>query len=223
MPSSLALTEVCVVSLSAMRLTMLWSVAFDQVPCQPAPRNCGSTPLVMKLSICAAVMLAAAGAFLVKPKNDDEGGVECGLGGRAGAGEIVDRLDVGVDAGKQMFAVVAGVEDRGQPLQRCLGVGLRDDGRRIARDAGVSVDRKLCAALEIWPSEFCVDESRARQPARWNRRCPSAVRDRARRSRPGAVRAPSARPMSATRPVETSFCALISSLCVRMQRIAHRL
>jgi hypothetical protein len=46
-PSLLALTEVWVVSLSAMRLTICWSVAFDQVPCQPEPRNCSSTLLVM--------------------------------------------------------------------------------------------------------------------------------------------------------------------------------
>ncbi len=51
-----------------MRLTILWSVAFDQLACQPAPRNCGSSAVVMKASICAVVMLAACGSFWAKPK-----------------------------------------------------------------------------------------------------------------------------------------------------------
>ena len=68
MPSLLALTEVSVVSLSAMRLTIFWSVAFDQLACQPAPRNCGSTAAVEEGVHLAAVMFAAAASVCVKPK-----------------------------------------------------------------------------------------------------------------------------------------------------------
>ena len=51
MPCSLALTDVCVVSFNEMRLVIWSSVALDQLVCQPEPRNCGSTAVVMKSSI----------------------------------------------------------------------------------------------------------------------------------------------------------------------------
>ncbi len=51
-----------------MRLVIASSVAFDQLASQPAPRNCGSTAVVRKSSIWVAVMPAAAGSVLEKPK-----------------------------------------------------------------------------------------------------------------------------------------------------------
>lgn len=56
-PSVLALIEDSVVSLSEIRLTICWSVAFDQLAFQPAPMNCGITSLVMKSLIWVAVIV----------------------------------------------------------------------------------------------------------------------------------------------------------------------
>ena len=84
-----------------------------------------------------------------------EGSVEGSLGGRAGGREIVDRLDVGVDAGEQMFAIEAGVEDRRQRLQRALGaaasVTMVEASPETLRWSGST--RKFCAASESWSSD----------------------------------------------------------------------
>ena len=106
MPSLLALTDVSVVSLSVMRLTIVWSVAFDQLACQPAPRNCGSSAVVEEgRPSAAAVMLAAAGSFWVKPKCVWNAASKAVLAGEPAALKSFDRLHVGVDAGEEMLAV----------------------------------------------------------------------------------------------------------------------
>ena len=89
------------------------------------------------------------------------------------------------------------------------------DGDASPETLVVSVDRKFWAALEIWASAFCVDVSRAETSA-FESTMPF-MRSRSRsKDTDWPVRDPSARPMSAKRPVETSFCALVSSLCARI-------
>src|SRR4051794_10972642 len=68
MLTSLALTEVSVVSVKVMRLMIFWSVASDQFAVQPGPRNCGSTSADRKAVISLAVIDAAAGSSLANPK-----------------------------------------------------------------------------------------------------------------------------------------------------------
>ena len=161
MPSSLALTEVCdrLVERDARGDAFVGGV-------RPVALPAGAEELRLDDGGHEIVHLRGGDVgggrvVLGEAEERQEAGVEGGLVGRAGGREIVERLDVGVDAGEQMLAIVAGVEDGGQRLQRALGVGQRQRRRASPETLVVSVDRKFWAALEIWPSASCVDVSRA--------------------------------------------------------------
>ena len=61
-PSTLALTDADVLSVSEMRAVIVSSVALDQLVVQSAPMNCGSITLVRKSPICVASTVLAAGS-----------------------------------------------------------------------------------------------------------------------------------------------------------------
>ena len=215
MPSLLALTDVSVVSLSAMRLTMVWSVAFDQLACQPAPRKCGSSAVVRKFVHLGGGDVGCGRRRLREAEMRQERGVEGGLGGRAGGRETVDRLDVGVDAGEEIFAIEAVFRIEVSASQRRVGAVPASPMARRRRKRWRSASRGNPAPP--WTS----GQARLRAVRRAETSAlESTMPFRRSMSRAKltacAVRAPSARPASATLPVATSFCAVTSSLCVRI-------
>ena len=96
------------------------------------------------------------------------------------------------------------------------------EARRRRRRWWSASTGSLCAALEIWPSASCVEDSRAETSPLESTMPFSRSRSRSKET-DWPVRAPSARPMSATR-AGRDFLLRLGQLALRaQQRIAHRL